>query len=495
MAPLLGLAVITAPVQCRISFCQLALLLCVGLGCCDYVQAQSAATLRGSRQEHIIVFDAGSSGTRIHVFNVESLRPEEHVPKIDVKVRDKQTLKLKPGLSHYARHGDLDGAQECIETLLQFADGIVNSGKRHMVPVLLKATAGLRAVSPVQADEVLGRVRETLARSSYHFEDASWADIIKGKEEAGLAWVAANYLEGTFHPMLAGKSSSVGVIEVGGGSTQVSQEVQPGTPLEEHDDFKFKTALGKEYQLYAHSYLRFGQDYAQKALRDSHPVSLDRDPCYPSGYHRTSLNGSMIEGSGDPTGCEAHIVARLLTPSSESPGRYRGEVPLSGRFIGIENFVYALSDLSLPLSTNFDETVAASKTACSTAVTDPDNSPDDPKACFALSYHVALLRALKSPQFGVNVRVTKQISGADVDWALGAALVQYMQQRQKAARDARIVPEFLSGVDQTSYLLLLAVVLSAVFIGRKVFGLHAFRMSNDGAGKCKCCSGSSKMAE
>lgn len=28
--------------------------------------------------------------------------------------------------------------------------------------------------------------------------DQDWVDIIKGKEEAGLAWIAANYLQGTF---------------------------------------------------------------------------------------------------------------------------------------------------------------------------------------------------------------------------------------------------------------------------------------------------------
>lgn len=29
-----------------------------------------------------------------------------------------------------------------------------------------------------------------------------WVDIIKGKEEAGLAWIAANYLHGTFVSLL-----------------------------------------------------------------------------------------------------------------------------------------------------------------------------------------------------------------------------------------------------------------------------------------------------
>merc|ERR1711964_581223 len=93
-------------------------------------------------------------------------------------------------------------------------------------PALLKATAGLRAVQHVEkAEAILQRVRETLAKSGYRFE-MSWADIIKGKEEAGLAWVAANYLQGNFVAP-SSSASSLGIIEMGGGSTQVTFEVNP----------------------------------------------------------------------------------------------------------------------------------------------------------------------------------------------------------------------------------------------------------------------------
>ena len=58
---------------------------------------------------HIVVFDAGSSGTRVHVFNLYKRKDHGPLPVVDVSVRSKQTLKVKPGLSSFAEKLDLDG--------------------------------------------------------------------------------------------------------------------------------------------------------------------------------------------------------------------------------------------------------------------------------------------------------------------------------------------------------------------------------------------------
>ena len=149
------------------------------------------------------------------------------------------------------------------------ADRFVEQERRASTPVLVKATAGLRAVDPEKAELVLARVRDVLRASEYMSHD-QWVGIIPGKEEGGLAWVAANYLQGTF--ALKGgadvPAESVGIIEMGGGSTQVTFEVGEGPALEESDSFVFTTAQGRSHRLYAHSYLGYGQDYAQNHLRE-----------------------------------------------------------------------------------------------------------------------------------------------------------------------------------------------------------------------------------
>lgn len=49
-------------------------------------------------------------------------------------------------------------------------------------------------------------------------------------------------------------------------------EAQEVPKVAESDTFEFRTALGKTYHLYAHSYLGFGQDYAQDKLIDLSPL-------------------------------------------------------------------------------------------------------------------------------------------------------------------------------------------------------------------------------
>merc|ERR1719221_1836544 len=142
-----------------------------------------APQLRGKTSQ-VLVFDAGSSGTRIHIFNMYPPADADrgHVPEIDLSVRERQTLKVKPGLSSFAVADDYSGARQNIEDLIGFANQFVPQERRAGTPIILKATAGLRAVPAPQAQAVLKEVRAGLAESGYKFRE-EWADIILGKEE------------------------------------------------------------------------------------------------------------------------------------------------------------------------------------------------------------------------------------------------------------------------------------------------------------------------
>jgi len=405
--------------------------------------ADTAPSLRGRTVDQILVFDAGSSGTRVHIFNLRPPAPGADVPEIDLSVRGKQMLKVKPGLSYFAQNEDLDGVQKNIEDLLEFANTFVPEARRSATPALLKATAGLRSVPKEQADAVLERVRKTLGASGYKFQPA-WANIIKGKEEGGLAWVAANYLEGTFGSVTgtaagAADRGSLGVIEMGGGSTQVTFQVDDSAVVAENDAFVFTTFLGKSYRLYAHSYLGFGQDHAQMKLHGLLPESSSEDPCYPVGYRRKSSHG-VIRGAGDTDKCQKNIENHLVGASTEAPGRYSSEASLKGRFVATENFVHALKELSLPPPQDFASVAAAAKIACSRRW-EPTNAEvaameggsadiGKPNNCFGLSYQTVLLRTLDVPSRpDVTVHVAGQINGGDIEWALGAALIQALDAR------------------------------------------------------------------
>ena len=61
-------------------------------------------------------------------------------------------------------------------------------------------------------------------------------------------------------------SGSVGVLELGGGSLQVTLQVDAAGSFLLKIPLIFKFQEGRSYHVYAHSYLGFGQDYAQNAV-------------------------------------------------------------------------------------------------------------------------------------------------------------------------------------------------------------------------------------
>jgi len=380
--------------------------------------------------QQVLVFDAGSSGTRVHVFNVHPA-PLAHVPVVDQSVRQKQTLKVKPGLSQFAETDNLEGARRSIAELLAFADRFVPPAKRSSTPVVLKATAGLRAVSADAAKRMLEHVRKVLMASPY-LTQRSWIDIIKGNEEGGLAWIAANYLAGTFRNN-AGDRDSLGIVEMGGGSTQVSFHVVDGdrsATLAEDDTYVFTTALRRRYLIYAHSYNNYGQDAAQRKIRER-LAPLLRDPCYPTWVNYTrGGSAEIVRGTGRGAECRALIERSLLSElAKDAPGRYLGEPSLEGRFIATENFYYTRNDLGLPLLGDTGAMEAVTDQVCSSASPPPPPiGAEDPKHCFALAYQAALIKALRrnsgegDDATPMIVDILRQINGGEIDWALGAAV-------------------------------------------------------------------------
>merc|ERR1719362_65937 len=409
-------------------------------------RSSKAATSERTPAGQVLVFDAGSSGTRVHIFNVRSFSRGKHVPEMDLAVRDVQTMKIKPGLSQFARHGDEQGAAEKIRTLLAFARKLVPRVRRSATPILFKATAGLRAVKREQADAVMSRIRKELAESGFAFREG-WAGIIEGKEEAGLAWVAANYLGGSFGK--GRRTQSVGIIEMGGGSTQVAFEVTKSEPLDHNDEFVFVTGQGRRYRVYAHSYLGYGQDYAQAKLREIMPKHDSQDPCYPVGYRRPTgiASNSFVQGSGNSEACKANISKSLFSKASDTPGFYHGERPLHGKLWALQNFFFARKDAGLPLKGDHKSMDAAAKQVCSTAMEVTAEQAQameagkadagHPNSCFGLCFQSVLMSALQAPSIpSVHVQIANQINGSDADWALGAAVIHILERHQERETDS-----------------------------------------------------------
>ena len=213
----------------------------------------------------VVVFDAGSSGTRAHVLNFVW---EDVVPKLDIQQLETQTKRVEPGLSSLANKNDIDlktTIRQIFIDLLNFVKVHVPISARKRTPILVKATAGMRLVDISKQNKIMTAVRQQLIESEFLFKDPDeWASIISGHEEAGLAWVAANFLKGAFDQK---QTPTVGVIEMGGASSQISFEIYNQVTirhLKKNRRFEFIDFFGHHRTVYAMSYLGFGRDQADR---------------------------------------------------------------------------------------------------------------------------------------------------------------------------------------------------------------------------------------
>ncbi|KAM6075456.1 nucleoside diphosphate phosphatase ENTPD5 isoform 3-T11 [Chlamydotis macqueenii] len=203
-----------------------------------------------------IMFDAGSTGTRIHIYTFVQKSPE-NLPELEGEIFES----VKPGLSAYA-----DQPEKGAETVKRLLDMAVDAVPPHLwkkTPVVLKATAGLRLLSEEKAQALLLEVREVFEESPFLVPEDS-VSIMDGSYEGILAWITVNFLTG----QLSGQNQyTVGTLDLGGASTQITflprfEETLKETPEDFLTSFEM---FNSTYKLYAHSYLGFGLKAARLA--------------------------------------------------------------------------------------------------------------------------------------------------------------------------------------------------------------------------------------
>jgi len=125
----------------------------------------------------------------------------------------------------------------------------------------------------------------------------------------------------------------------------------------------------------------------------------------------------------------AHKIPVKSSSEILSPGQYSFELLLRGQFVATENFFYVRSDLKLPLDGDIVAMKEAAKTTCEMRLDELGTSDSSKqKHCFGLSFQAALLDSLRVSMIpGVRVQIARSINGGDIDWAVGAAVVHFLQ--------------------------------------------------------------------
>ncbi|XP_026633848.1 ectonucleoside triphosphate diphosphohydrolase 6 isoform X2 [Microtus ochrogaster] len=344
--------------------------------------SQGSAT-RSHEVFYGIMFDAGSTGTRIHVF--QFARPPGETPTLT-----HETFKaLKPGLSAYA--DDVEKSAQGIQELLNVAKQHIPYDFWKATPLVLKATAGLRLLPGEKAQKLLQKVKEVFKASPFLVED-DCVSIMNGTDEGVSAWITVNFLTGS---LKTPGSSSVGMLDLGGGSTQITflPRVEGTLQASPPGHLTALQMFNRTYKLYSYSYLGLGLMSARLAVLggvEGKPVDL-YDLC-------ASRVSEILRNKVHRTEEVQHVDFYAFS--------YYYDLAAN----------FGLIDAEKGGSLVVGDFETAAKYVCRTLETQP---PSSPFACMDLTYISLLLREFGFPKDKV-LKLARKIDNVETSWALGA---------------------------------------------------------------------------
>jgi apyrase len=211
-----------------------------------------------------IIVDAGSSGSRVHLFEYDN---HSAVPSI----KEVFTENTKPGLSSYAGNPEAAGAS--LKQLLTDTADTLN--KSHVdlktVPISVLATAGMRLLPEDSQAAIYANVTQYI-KQNFDFS-IKQIETIPGKMEGVFGWLDVNYLENNLQNNLP----TVGSIDVGGASTQIAFVTADTKQTDNEVDITFGN---QTYHVFAKSFLGLGQDQSLAAMNKAPTANA----CYPLNY-------------------------------------------------------------------------------------------------------------------------------------------------------------------------------------------------------------------
>lgn len=416
-----------------------------------------------------MVIDAGSGGSRLHVYHWKprvfaALPPSLSYPTAE----ENWTARMAPGVATLA---DYDSIMKHLSPLIDFAKNALVGfeDEYYAYPIYFKATGGMRELTVEKREAIMTIVRKLLSDKSFcpFYFRSDMARVISGEEEAIFSWSAINFLMGNLLPLSEGigeantvLNGTYGTLDLGGASSQIAffiptQDIMEGL-------FKLQIGAMKHWNVYTKSYLSFGHVSA----RERHLVSLASSTkdvsiinlCFHAGYSEnvvipgdSSTKTVEVKGPASPSGDAFDKCRELLVPLLNKnnefcksvyfdqcaiDGAYQPSLPAGQKFIGTSSYKYAWNILMLQDTASFQEYKRKAKFVCSLSFSDAmlysDNnnlSTTDEKLseivpyfCFMSVYTYVLLQdgfGFKDEQ---SITVLDQVNGNKVGWALGAIL-------------------------------------------------------------------------
>ncbi|KAI3989104.1 hypothetical protein MKX01_033140 [Papaver californicum] len=412
----------------------------------DIIDNSKVNPVTAGSKSYAVIFDAGSSGSRVHVYCFDS-----NLNLVPIGNDLELFVQKTPGLSAYASDPYL--AAESLQSLLEKAENVIPKELLRKTPVRVGATAGLRQLKGDASERILESVRDYLRQNSTLNSNSDAVTVLDGTQEGAFQWVTINYLLGNLGKKY---TKTVGVVDLGGGSVQmayaISAEDAARAPKPSDGGAYVKELFlkGTKYYLYVHSYLRYGLLAARAEILKAGDDS--GNPCILTGYQGSyKYGGADYDASASPSGsnvkqCQraAHKALKVDEPKCTAMKCTFGGIWNGGGGDGQKNLFVASFFFDRAAEAGFVnpklptaqvrpmDFLDAAVRACATKLTDakstyPRVEADNlPYICMDLVYQYTLL----ADGFGLAPRqvitLVKQVkygsSLVEAAWPLGSAI-------------------------------------------------------------------------
>ncbi|XP_047458432.1 ectonucleoside triphosphate diphosphohydrolase 6 [Mugil cephalus] len=382
------------------------------------------------RYQYGIMFDAGSTGTRVHIFKFlvgDTGDPQE---------LDTETFRaIKPGLSSYR-----DAPHKCAAGILELLDVAKSSIPPSFwtrTPVVLKATAGLRLLPGQKAEQLLDTVRTLFQESPFLSREDS-VSIMDGTDEGISAWITVNFLTGGLR---GANSPTVGMLDLGGGSTQITFSPQDEITIQTSpiDDIRSFQMFNNTHTVYTHSYLGLGLMSARLAILggvEAPPLGgsteLPVSPCLAPEYSGSWEHADVIytvkgQKAGEPlyeaclTKVEKVVSRKVLKAWEVADMDFYAFSYYYDRAVDLG----AIEDPAGGTISVSDYMQAANRVCSNPPQNQDEDQNQNPFLCLDLVYISVLLQELGFPPHK-QFKLARKIHRVETSWALGATF-HYME--------------------------------------------------------------------
>ncbi|KTD64933.1 hypothetical protein [Legionella shakespearei] len=234
-------------------------------------------------KEHqcIAVVDAGSTGSRLHVFAYDT--DDTNSP---VDIHEIWNKRITPGFASIEPNAN---------TINVYLGTLLAGAPPEHVPVYFYATAGMRLLPASKQKRYYDEL------SSWFSRQSQWrlieAKTIMGSDEALYDWLSVNYHLGTLQ---TAQTQSVGVMDMGGASVQIVFPIRKNSATNSRSQVEMDL-YGQHFNLYVQSFLGLGQ------TEMSHHF-LNSPSCFSNNYPLPDGDA----GQGNAFSCEQE-VSKLMT--------------------------------------------------------------------------------------------------------------------------------------------------------------------------------------